>query len=384
MTIALKRTSQLSGVMTLLSLSALAAAAGPVSIERLPAGALQPQAVQGDDGAIHLVWLTGEPGTADIVYQRRAANNQPPAAPVRVNSQPGSAIAIGTVRGARIALGKAGRVHVVWNGSSSDPQRPSQGAALFYSRLDNTGKKFDPQRNLLGKTAFLDGGASVAADGAGRVFVCWHAAPSIDSKEMTERRVFVARSDDDGASFAPEQPAGDAVGACGCCGLTAAAAGGHACVLFRDGKTTTQRDMTLLVSNDGGQSFSTTALSPWQTAQCPMSTSSLLPVKKTMWAAWETEGRISVGSMSPESGGIENATLWGEKAKHPALAANRRGEVLVVWTEGTGWERGGSIAWQMFDAKGKPTGEIGRQDGLPAWSFAAAYARPDGGFRILF
>ena len=34
-----------------------------------------------------------------------------------MNSQEGSAIAAGNIRGARIAIGQNGRIHVAWNGS---------------------------------------------------------------------------------------------------------------------------------------------------------------------------------------------------------------------------------------------------------------------------
>jgi hypothetical protein len=36
---------------------------------------------------------------------------------LKVNSHPGSAIAAGNIRGAHIALGRNGRVHVAWNGT---------------------------------------------------------------------------------------------------------------------------------------------------------------------------------------------------------------------------------------------------------------------------
>ena len=69
--------------------------------------------------------------------------------------------------------------------------------------------------------------------------------------------------------------------------------------------------------------------------------------------------------------------------KHPALAINARGETLAVWTTGTGWAKGGEVAWTMLDASGKPTGERGKAPGVPVWSHAAAYAEPDGGFVIV-
>jgi hypothetical protein len=64
--------------------------------------------------------------------------------------------------------------------------------------------------------------------------------------------------------------------------------------------------------------------------------------------------------------------------------ANQRGETLLVWAEGTGWKKGGSVAWQMFDKDGKPMAEQGTRDGLPVWSLATAYAKADGNFVVVY
>ena len=63
--------------------------------------------------------------------------------------------------------------------------------------------------------------------------------------------------------------------------------------------------------------------------------------------------------------------------------ANLRGEVLLVWTEGTGWQKGGSLAWQIFDGAERPAGEPNELPGIVAWSFAAAVALPGGDFAIV-
>jgi hypothetical protein len=56
----------------------------------------------------------------------------------------------------------------------------------------------------------------------------------------------------------------------------------------------------------------------------------------------------------------------------------------LAWTEGMGWQKGGSVAWQIFDMVGKPKGEIGRARGVPVWSLVAVFARPDGGFTVVY
>src|SRR5438034_784538 len=71
-----------------------------VNLVRTPNNGLQPQAVMDERGTLHLIYLAGEPGTNDVFYVRRAAGKTDFSAPLRVNSQPGSAVAIGTIRGA--------------------------------------------------------------------------------------------------------------------------------------------------------------------------------------------------------------------------------------------------------------------------------------------
>ena len=59
--------------------------------------------------------------------------------------------------------------------------------------------------------------------------------------------------------------------------------------------------------------------------------------------------------------------------------------MLLAWTEGTGWQKGGSLAWQLFDRSGRPLAEKGRLDGaIPVWSLASVVVRPDGDFTILY
>src|SRR5436853_254194 len=88
-----------------------------VTLERVPEKGLQPQLAVASDGTLHLIYLSDSPKAADIHYVHRAADAKEWSATVRVNSQTGSAIAMGTIRGAQLALGRNGFVHVAWNGS---------------------------------------------------------------------------------------------------------------------------------------------------------------------------------------------------------------------------------------------------------------------------
>ena len=49
-----------------------------------------------------------------------------------------------------------------------------------------------------------------------------------------------------------------------------------------------------------------------------------------------------------------------------AIAVSPSGDTLVVWAEGTGGQRGGDLAGQVFDKSGKATDQPGRVEcGIP-------------------
>src|SRR6266540_2303993 len=86
---------------------------------RVPHGGIQPQSATDRGGMVHLVYFSGEPAHGNIFYVRSTDAGATFSDPIPVNSIGDSAIATGTVRGAQIAVGGAGRVHVAWNGSQS-------------------------------------------------------------------------------------------------------------------------------------------------------------------------------------------------------------------------------------------------------------------------
>jgi len=360
-----------------------------VRLQRAPAGALQPQAAMDAQGTLHLVYLKGEPKGCDVFYSRRARGAEGFTPPLRVNSQPGSAVAVGTIRGAQLALGKGGRVHVAWNGSQqATPKPPTQSAPLLYTRMTDPGTAFEPQRNLVNTTQHLDGGGTVAADLAGNVYVLWHSAPAGNQAGEAGRAVFLARSQDEGRTFAGERGVNpEPTGACACCGMRAFTdAEGNLFALYRTAASALNRDMTLLVSRDQGGRFTSTTLHRWRLGQCPMSSEFMTVAGGKMLAAWETDGPVQFASLSATASNapVTQRPSTMAKGKHPVLALNASGETLLVWTEGTAWQRGGALAWQVFGPDGRPVGEPQRRDGVPVWGLAAAVAEPNGSFTILY
>jgi hypothetical protein len=94
-----------------------------VDVRRIPNGGFQPDLAVGRDGTIHLVYFSGDSMAGDVFYVRSKDGGATFSAPVRVNSQPGSSIARGTIRGPQVAVAADGRVHVVWNGSDTAEPR---------------------------------------------------------------------------------------------------------------------------------------------------------------------------------------------------------------------------------------------------------------------
>jgi RNA polymerase sigma factor (sigma-70 family) len=359
-----------------------------VTLLRVPERGIQPQVVVDAKGVLHLIYFRGEPGNGDIFYVHSDDNGAHFSHALRVNSQPSSAIATGNIRGAHLAVGKNGRVHVAWNGSGkAEPKGPAHGTPMLYTRLDDKGTAFEPQRNVIHAAVGLDGGGSVGADEAGNVYVAWH-APEPGGKGEGNRRVWVARSTDEGKTFANEKPASEeGTGVCGCCGMRAFSdRKGNVYMLYRSATHEVDRDTYLLFSKDG-QKFQSDRLQKWNIRNCPMSSFVFAETKDNVLAAWETEEQVYFARIDPESGKRSDpvaAPGAGKGRKHPAVAGNAQGETIFVWTEGMGWNRGGAVAWQVYDKDGKPTAEKGRTDGVPTWSLVTVFARPDGGFTILY
>jgi hypothetical protein len=372
-----------------------AAANGDIVVRRVPTGALQPEVAVDARGTVHLIYFSGDPAGGDLFYVTSGDAGAAFSAPVRINSQQGSAIAVGTIRGGQIALGRSGRVHVTWNGSDkAEPRGPVnpamklRGAPFLYSRSTGTGS-FEPQRNIAARTFTIDGGGSVAADGEGHVYAVWHGNREGDPGGEDRRAVWIARSDDDGATFAAESMAWtEPTGVCGCCQARAIALPSSSlAILFRSATNRSHRDVHALTSRDGGRTFTGSIVQPWEIDACPMTSMSLASDGAQVFAAWETNGQVWRGRIDPRSGGVTAvAAAPGPSSgrKHPRLAVSPSGESLLVWTENTGWSRGGSIAWRAYDAAGRPTSTAGTAPGLSPWSFATAVAKPGGGFVVFY
>lgn len=374
----------LFGAMLAVTLApAAAATTNGVRLLRTPEGGIQPQAVTDAQGEVHLLYFKGEAKAGNLFYVRTHGNQEGFSRPMPVNCQPGSAVAVGTIRGGQLALGRNGRVHAVWNGAGEAESHA--GASMFYTRLNDAGTVFEPERDLITYAAGLDGGGSLAADSDGNVFVFWHAPRPGNTRGEAGRALFLARSTDNGKSFARETEASPPdAGACACCGMRAfVGQTGGLYALYRGAADGLNRDMLLLMSRDHGSKFELLHRNPWRIPTCPMSSASFAGSGERTFACWETDGEVFLATIQGvKVSATTNPPAGGARRKHPVIAANARGETLLAWTEGTGWQRGGSVAWQGFDSSGQPTAIRGRAEGVPVWGLVAVVARQDGSFTI--
>lgn len=66
---------------------------------RVPHKGIQPQVAVDGKGVVHLVYFHGEARNGDLFYVRSQDRGATFSRPLRVNSHPGSAIAVGNIRG---------------------------------------------------------------------------------------------------------------------------------------------------------------------------------------------------------------------------------------------------------------------------------------------
>src|SRR5215813_13062758 len=144
----MKRTIiELSAVLTLLGVhSALIASAihncgsfaPQVELLRTPNGGIQPQTVLDGDDTLHVIYFKGDASGGDVEYVSRGRDRADCSKSIRVNTVPGSAVDIGTVRGPQIALARDGGVYVIWCGTPVNSADSTATMPVFFARLNDS------------------------------------------------------------------------------------------------------------------------------------------------------------------------------------------------------------------------------------------------------
>jgi hypothetical protein len=108
-----------------------------------------------------------------------------------------------------------------------------------------------------------------------------------------------------------------------------------------------------------------------------MSSASFAPAKSGVLAAWESQDQVFWSRVNAAEGKVGEGIAppgRGRNRKHPVAGENSAGEVILAWTEETGWSKGGKVAWRVFEANGGSTENTGKKDGVPVWSLPAVFA----------
>lgn len=370
-------------VLSLLALSIAFSNASDLVQVRLPKGALQPRVSTAADSTAQIVFLDGNPQASEVKLVSLSSTGTLNT-PVTLSSPATQAVAMGTVRGPSIASGSKGVAHVLWHGKNGSASG-GKGSALYYARAEADGKTSAPL-DMLGTTTALDGGASITANSQGNVWIVWHALPAGKDGEVG-RRVFIRHSTDNGVTFSePWTIKGEDMGVCACCGLaTATDDTGALFVLYRTAEQGKQRGARLLrlpPKATGETSPVLLTKDQWNLNACPMTTATWLPSAQGADAFWVTEFKLHLFGREVEN--IDLGSFTGKAMQnHPRLARNTAGETLLLWTEGAMWGKGGELVSQLFSTSGKPAGATQKQP-LPAWSYGACTALPDGRFAIIY
>ena len=344
-----------------------------VSLLRLPEGGRLPRAVVDEGGTVHAVYFQGEQRAGDLLHVSRAPGAAAWSEPRYVNSEPGTVVGIGPIDGGQIALGREGRLHVVWFKLGR--------TEFLYTRTNEAGTGFEPQFAIASGEG-VEAGPSIAADRAGNLYVFWHTGEPPDAG----RSVFMTVSRDDGQIFSAAYPvSAETEGACDCCGLHAMTdEEGAVYVSYRGAGENIRRGQRLLTSLDHGATFTDELIDLWEINACPISTTNLARGPEGMAVSWETAGQVFAGPTGKLQRAASPAGEAAARRKNPAVAVNHRGETLLGWGDGFGWQSGGTFHWQLFDAGGAPLGEQGTGPEIPDGSLPAIVAEPDGTFLVTF
>jgi hypothetical protein len=306
----------------------------------------QPMAARTDAaGTIHLLY-----DTADGPSYSRSTNNGKsfdPAISVvdKGSRKPGLVFQVSDM-----VVGQNGHVHVAMSTNAWKLKLPQNEWGFYYTSLEPGANAFAPVRNINNKPSE---GFSLAADDNGNVAACWLSG-----------KLFANVSHDKGKTFGPTVEINPAFDPCNCCTTSATfGADGKLAVLYRE-ETNNERDMYLVLWNLGKQ-MSRTRVSTtlWKIDSCPMTYYTISRSPGGFVAVWPTGDKYEIyfarldqkGRMLPP-GEIKTLGRAGHRTGMLALSGPDS-STLVAWT------RNNQLGWQLYDAKGQPSGSPGSAKG---------------------
>ncbi len=351
-----------------------------ITVIRIPNEGRMPHVAVDASGATHLMYFRGSMSGGDLLYVTLEPGGTSWSSPIRVNSEPRSAIGMGPMDGGDMALSQHNglRLHGVWY--LTDPLR------ILYARSTPGHISFEPQRVIWELVdEVIEARPSVTVDVQEHVFIAWHGA-TVDGTDDANRAIFMMTSNDGGDTFDPPRvisPASE--GACGCCSLETFSATGRIWVSYRSAGDNVHRDQHLLRSTDGGISFVDEVIQPWLIGACPVTTTTFALGPDSVRVAWETNGQVHFAPIDDLTNMVSPDRVGRFRHKNPAIATNRRGRTLLAWGDAPGYRAGGTLQWQVFNPDGRALSQMSPgTDTIPSGSGPAVVVRSDDSFLVIY
>ena len=367
-----------------------------IIFQNVPDAGIQPVLVKDHAGDIHLLYFKeqNEKDTRGYYYYRYL---------VQRDNHWSEAIQISThpyyrphlIARAAMAMDNNRQIHVTWHQDRPVDGFPTQNGSeylpdILYTRSLKNGKGFEPERAIVRDfITDTETGAAIAAYGD-TVSLVWHGSESGETAGIeSERSVYQIVSRNNGLTFSKGELIGDkSLGACGCCGLSAAYDHqGNLQVVYRTAIANEGRH-TQLLEIDAKATTKTTLILPWELNACPVSTNNLARDQDgNNHLVFETKALIYQADLGEDNldARLVRSPSSKRQQKHPAIAINALGEKLIVWNEGPGINGGGHLQWQLFNPADEPV-LWGEQDErkVAEHSAVAVTALRDESFLVLY
>ncbi len=275
----------------------------------------QPQAVVGADGAIHIVFGTGDA----VCYCRSDDHGQSYSKPAQVFHVPN--MSLGMRRGPRIAVSEKAIVVTAVGGQMG---KGRDGDVIAWRSVDRGSTWQGPVRVNDAADSAREGLHAMAASEDGTVWCTW-----LDLRDR-KSEIYAAKSPDAGATWEPNiciyrSPGGSV---CECCHPSIAVSGQNVHIMFRN-SVDGDRDMYVTTSADGGQSFSAAVKmghGSWSLKACPMDGGMLARATNgEVVTVWRRQGEVFYSALS---GSSERILGTGQQ---PWVAFTGKGPV-IAWT----------------------------------------------------
>ena len=244
-----------------------------------------------------------------------------------------------------MAVGKGNRVHVAMGTNAWKLKLPQEEWGFYYTSLDPGAKAFAPVRNI---NETPSEGFSLAADDKGAVTACWLSG-----------KLYANVSHDGGKTFGPRMEINPAYDPCNCCTTSAVfGADGKLAVLYRE-ETKNERDMYMVLWDEEHKEVSRPRISTtsWKIDACPMTYYTVSRNGDGFTAVWPTRGDVYFARLD-----AKGQLLPPGEIKTPGKAGMRTGMVALDAPSGStlvAWRQDDSVKWQLYDAKGQPSGSVG-------------------------